>query len=42
VPHDPATFAAIAAILGAVAFIASYLPGRRAIRVDPIRTLRTD
>src|SRR5262249_31404433 len=29
-PHDPATFAAIAALLGAIAFIASYVPGRRA------------
>ena len=39
-PHDPATFAAIVAILGTIAFIASYLPGRRATRVDPVNTLR--
>jgi putative ABC transport system permease protein len=39
-PHDPATFAIIAAILAAVAFAASYLPGRRATRVDPLVTLR--
>ena len=39
-PHDPATFAAIVAILGAIAFVASYLPGRRATRIDPIETLR--
>jgi len=39
-PHDPATFAAIVAILGAIAFAASYVPGRRATRVDPVNTLR--
>jgi putative ABC transport system permease protein len=41
-PHDPATFAAIAALLAAVAFVASYLPGRRAMRVDPVETLRAE
>jgi len=41
-PHDPVTFAAIAALLATIAFIASYLPGRRATRVDPIDTLRYD
>lgn len=39
-PHDPATFAAIAVLLASVAFVASYLPGRRATRVDPIVRLR--
>jgi putative ABC transport system permease protein len=38
-PHDPATFAAIAALLAAIALVASYLPGRRATRVDPVDTL---
>jgi putative ABC transport system permease protein len=41
-PHDPATFAAIAALLAAVAFAASYVPGRRATRVDPVETLRAE
>jgi putative ABC transport system permease protein len=41
-PHDPATFAAIALLLTAIAFVASYLPGRRATRVDPIITLRAE
>jgi ABC-type antimicrobial peptide transport system permease subunit len=39
-PHDPMTFAVITAILAAVACAASYLPGRRATRVDPLVTLR--
>ena len=41
-PHDPATFAAIATLLTAIAFVASYLPGRRATRVDPMITLRAE
>lgn len=38
--HDPATFAAVAAILCGVALIASYLPARRAAKIDPIEALR--
>jgi len=41
-PHDPATFGAIAGLLAAIALVASYLPGRRATRVDPVATLRAD
>jgi putative ABC transport system permease protein len=37
---DMPTFAATAAFLAATAMLASYLPARRAIRVDPIRSLR--
>jgi predicted permease len=39
-PHDPATFAGIVVLLAAIAFVASYLPGRRATSVDPVITLR--
>jgi putative ABC transport system permease protein len=39
---DPLTYAGIAALLSAIALIASYLPARRAARVDPMVALRYD
>ena len=37
---DPATFAAIAALFLFVALAASYIPARRAARIDPMSALR--
>jgi len=39
-PFDPVTFLGVSAFLATVAFLASYLPARRAMRVDPVIVLR--
>ncbi len=41
-PNDPPTFAGMTAILITVAAFASWLPARRASRLDPMAALRTD
>ena len=39
---DPATYVSIVALLGVAAAMASWLPARRASRVDPVVALRAD
>jgi putative ABC transport system permease protein len=40
--RDPVTFAAVAALLATVALVASWLPARRAARVDPLSAMRAE
>jgi putative ABC transport system permease protein len=41
-PSDPLTFALAPALLVAVVVIATYLPARRAVKLDPIAALRSE
>jgi putative ABC transport system permease protein len=39
-PGDPATLAAVVLLITAVAFLSSYIPSRRATRIDPVLAIR--
>jgi predicted permease len=41
-PVDPLTYAAVSALLAGIALLATYLPARRAARIDPNVALRAD
>jgi putative ABC transport system permease protein len=41
-PADPATFVGVPLVVLVLAAFASFLPGRRAARIDPVRTLRAE
>ena len=39
-PFDVTSFVGVLAVLGAITLLASYVPARRAARVDPVEALR--
>jgi len=41
-PRDPGTFAAVALLLGLIALLATLIPARGAMRVDPVEALRSE
>jgi ABC-type antimicrobial peptide transport system permease subunit len=41
-PTDPRTYASVFVMLAAISLIASYLPARRASRIDPVQALRQE
>jgi putative ABC transport system permease protein len=41
-PMDPTTYVAVSGVLAGVSLLATYVPARRASRVDPVVALRAD
>jgi len=41
-PLDPIAYGAVVMMLATAALVASYIPARRALRIDPVRALRYD
>ncbi len=41
-PHDPLTYLSVTILLGAAALLATWLPARRAARLDPMTALRNE
>ena len=41
-PFDPIAFGVVAGILTIAGFVATFIPARRALSVDPATTLRAD
>jgi ABC-type antimicrobial peptide transport system permease subunit len=41
-PHDPVTFAGVAALMAAVGLVACWVPAARAARIDPAVAMRAD
>jgi putative ABC transport system permease protein len=40
--RDPVTYVSVALLLGGVAMAASYMPARRALKIDPMSSLRSE